>query len=123
MTYPAPLNQRQHSTTKKLLKKTSLVGSSSGEKDSRFGHSATSSNLHQGTVSVSEDTLGSEKCTPHTFNEPPWVLGTRIVKKKKGFRECQYPPKKKTVKPKRREIQLEIPKNSCSKFPLDESSK
>ena len=64
MTYPTPPNQRQHSTTKKLLKKTSLMGNSAGEKNSRFGHYATSSNLHQGTVSVSEDTLGSEKCTP-----------------------------------------------------------
>ena len=64
MTYPTPPNQRQHSTTKKLLKKTSLMANSEGEKNSRFGHYATSSNLHQGTVSVSEDTLGPEKCTP-----------------------------------------------------------
>ena len=40
------------------------MANSEGEKNSRFGHYATSSNLHQGTVSVSEDTLGPEKCTP-----------------------------------------------------------
>ena len=58
---------------------------SAGEKNSRFGHYATSSNLHQGTVSVSEDTLGSEKLPQRTFNEPPWVLGTSIVKKEEGI--------------------------------------
>ena len=71
MTYPAPPNQRQHSTTKKLLKKTSLTGTFSGEKNSRLGHSATSCNLHQGTVSASEDTLKSEKCTPTHIQQNP----------------------------------------------------
>ena len=70
MTYPAPPNQRQHSTTKKLLKKTSLMGTFSGEKNSRSGHSATC-NLHQGTVSASEDTLRSEKCTPTHIQRTP----------------------------------------------------
>ena len=45
------------------------MGHSPGETNQR--HSTTQSNLHQETVSVSEDTLGSEKCTPHTFNKPP----------------------------------------------------
>ena len=47
------------------------MGSSSGEKNSRFGHSATLSNLHQGTVSAFEDTLRSEKCNPTHIQRTP----------------------------------------------------
>ena len=71
MTYPAPPNQGQYSTTKKLLKKSSLVGTSSGEKNSRFGDSTTSSNLHRRTDSAPEDTQKSEKCTPTHIQETP----------------------------------------------------
>ena len=71
MTYPPPPNQRQHSTTTKLLTETSLMGTSSGEKNSRSGYSATSCNLHEGTVSASEDTLKSEKCTPTHIQQVP----------------------------------------------------
>ena len=70
MTYPAPPNQRQHSTMKKLLKKTSLMGTSSGEKNFRFRYPATC-NLQQGTVSASKDTLRSEKCTPTHIQQTP----------------------------------------------------
>ena len=71
MTFPAPPNQRQHSTMKKLLKKTSLMGTFSGEKNSRVGHSATSCNFHQETVSEPEDTLRSEKCIPAHIQRTP----------------------------------------------------
>ena len=99
------------------------MGTSSGEKNSRFGRSVTLSNLPQGTVSASEDTQRSEKCTPtHIQQTPREYQGPGQSKKKKGFRECQYHQKKKTVNQKE-ESSAENTKNFCSKFPLEEGSK
>ena len=123
MTYPAPPNQRQHSTTKKLLKKTSLVGNSSTEKDSRFGHSATSSNLHQGTLSVSENTLGSEKCTPtHIQRTPVSIRDQHNQKRRKDPENVNIPQKRKRSSQKE-ESPAGNTKNSYSNFPLEEGSK
>ena len=124
MTYPASPNQRQHSTTKKLLKKTSLVGNSSAEKDSRFGHSATSSNLHQGTVSVSEDqTLGSEKCTPTHIQRTPMSIRDQYNQKRRKDPENVNIPQKRKRSSQKEESLAGNAENSCSKFPLKEGSK
>ena len=47
------------------------MGIFSREKNSKFGHSATSCNIQQGTVSASEDTLRSEKCAPTHIQRTP----------------------------------------------------
>ena len=123
MTYPAPPNQRQHSTTKKLLKKTSLVGNSTAEKGSRFGHSATLSNLHQGTVSVSENTLGSEKCIPtHIQRTPVSIRDQHNQKRRKDPENVNIPQKRKRSSQKE-ESPPRNTKSSCSNFPLEEGSK
>ena len=92
MTYPTLPNQRQRLTTKNLLKKTSLMGTSSGEKYSRFGHSATLSNLHRGTVSASEDIQRSEKCTPTHIQRTPMIIRDQHSQKRRKNSEMSISP-------------------------------
>ena len=123
MTHPVPPNQREHSTMKKLVKKTSLVGNFSAEKDSRFGHSTTLSNLHQGTVSVSENTLGSEKCTPtHIQRTPMSIRDQHNQKRRKDPENINIPQRRKRSSQKEKSPAGNT-ENSCSKFLLEEGSK
>ena len=117
MTYPTPPNQRQHLPTKNLLKKTSLMGTS------RFGHFATSSNFRQGAVIVSEDTLGSEKCTPSHIQRTPVSIRNQQGQKRREDQENANTSTKRKRSSQKEESPAENAKNSCSKFPLEEGSK
>ena len=123
MTYPTPPNQRQHLPTKNLLKKTSLMGTCSGEKNYRFGHSATSYNFCQGAVSVSEDTLGSEKCTPPHIQRTPVSITNRQGQKRRKDQENANISTKRKRSSQKEESPAENAKNSCLKFSLEEGSK
>ena len=123
MTYPTPPNQQQHLPTKNLLKKTSLMGTSSGEKNSRFGHSATSSNFRQGAVSVSGDRLGSEKCTPPHIQRTPVSNRNQQGQKRGKDQENANISTRRKRSSQKEESPAENAKNSCSKFPLEEGSK
>ena len=99
------------------------MGTFSGEKNSRFGHSVTSCNLYPGIVSVSEDTLRSEKCTPTHIQQTPVNISNQHSQKRRKDSENVNITRKRNGQAKKKRIQLKIPKNSCSKFPLEEGSK
>ena len=69
------------------------MGHSPGETNQR--HSTTQSNLHQETVSVSEDTLGSEKCTPAHIQQTPVSIRDQHSKKRPDSENVNIAQKRK----------------------------